>query len=119
MAGDRRGQSVAEYGVLLAIVTAAVAGMTLYAKRSIQAAIKVAADQVGDQWEGVRAESPGGDVFETRMAVETTGEVKRGATWGGGYRKEIVDQRTVSHGALEGPGLEPNTSSYFLVEEEP
>ena len=40
------GQAVAEYAVLIGVITAAMLGIQLYAKRSIQAGVKVAADQM-------------------------------------------------------------------------
>ncbi|MDP3723318.1 MAG: hypothetical protein Q8R91_07470 [Candidatus Omnitrophota bacterium] len=46
-----------EYAILIGIVTAAIVGMQTYAKRGIQAGIKLAADQLGDQLQGVRYES--------------------------------------------------------------
>lgn len=41
-----RGQSFAEYAVLIGVVTAAILGMQLYAKRGLQASVKMAADQL-------------------------------------------------------------------------
>lgn len=41
---DSRGQSVAEYSIAIAFVLAAVIGMQIYAKRSIQARVKKAVD---------------------------------------------------------------------------
>lgn len=43
------GQSLVEYVILIAIVTAVLAGMNFYAKTSIQGVIKAAADQAGTQ----------------------------------------------------------------------
>lgn len=48
-----KAQSILEYVVLLGIVGMALGMMQLYFKRSIQAAVKVAADQIGDQREGL------------------------------------------------------------------
>ncbi len=41
-----RGQALAEYAILIGIVTAAILGMQVYAKRGIQAGIKLATDQM-------------------------------------------------------------------------
>ena len=41
---NRAAQTVSEYAVLLVVVTAALAGMQVYSKRAIEAAIKTAAD---------------------------------------------------------------------------
>jgi len=43
------GQSIAEYSILIAAVTAALLAMQLYMKRGIQAAIKHSTEQFGNQ----------------------------------------------------------------------
>ena len=43
------GQSIAEYSILIAVVTAALLAMQLYMKRGIQAAVKHSTDQFGTQ----------------------------------------------------------------------
>ena len=48
-----QGQSIIEYVILIGVVAAAVLGMQAYAKRGIQAGIKVAADRIGSQQEGL------------------------------------------------------------------
>ena len=62
-----RGQAIAEYAILLAVVAAAVTAMSTYSRRAIQAGLKVATDQMspfaGDvdgelaQLEGIRQEA--------------------------------------------------------------
>ena len=47
------GQAIVEYAVLIGIVAAALVTMQTYIKRGIQAGIKVAADQIGDQSQGL------------------------------------------------------------------
>ncbi len=51
-----KGQAILEYAILLGIVTAALLGMQLYAKRSLQATVKFTADQIGNQADGIRYE---------------------------------------------------------------
>lgn len=41
-----KGQAFAEYAILIGLVTAAMLGMSLYAKRGLQAGIKMAADDL-------------------------------------------------------------------------
>lgn len=53
----RQGQALVEYSLLIAIVIAAIVGMQIYAKRSIQAGIKRMADQIGDQDRGIAYEA--------------------------------------------------------------
>ncbi len=53
----RNGQSLVEYAILTGIITASLMAMQLYSKRSIQAIVKLAADGVGTQSDGIRQES--------------------------------------------------------------
>ena len=51
----RRGkiaQSLLEYTLLFAVLGAALSAMSLYSRRAIQAGIKVAADELGEQRKG-------------------------------------------------------------------
>lgn len=43
------GQSIAEYAVIISVVTAALLAMQVYLKRGIQAAVKYSTDQFGNQ----------------------------------------------------------------------
>lgn len=53
----RAGQATMEYALMAATVAAAIVGMSLYARRGVQAAVRVAADQIGTQKDGIRYES--------------------------------------------------------------
>lgn len=46
LTGSLRGQSTLEYAVFVAVVTAALIGMQLYVRRSIQANLKTLEDQI-------------------------------------------------------------------------
>lgn len=48
----RKAQSMLEYVVLLGIVAAALAAMQGYFKGAVQAVVKIAADELGDQEKG-------------------------------------------------------------------
>ena len=50
---NKRGQSVAEYAVLIGVVIAAIVGMQLYVKRSLQGKVKAVADRFADDRTGV------------------------------------------------------------------
>ena len=74
------GQTIAEYAVLLATLTAAIVGMQLYARRGIQMAMKVASDRISPfandadgkqaQVAGIRYEA--GDRRQSVVAAGTT-----------------------------------------------
>jgi hypothetical protein len=51
-------QSILEYVVIIGVVSAALATMQLYLRRSVQAVVKATADQIGTQANGVA----GGDL---------------------------------------------------------
>ena len=45
----RVGQSIAEYALLIAVVTTAIMAMNVYIKRGVQAGIKISTDQFANQ----------------------------------------------------------------------
>ncbi len=47
-----KAQSISEYVILIGIVALALIGMQVYMRRGIQAVVKTAADQIGDQKKG-------------------------------------------------------------------
>lgn len=110
--GTRAGQAIAEYAILLGVVAAALAIMQAYAKRGLQAGIKAAADQVGDQLNGIEWESgyrPSnttleGQTLDMQSRVETsTHRNLQSHTQLGGIRvTNIQDDETVTTGALPG-----------------
>lgn len=80
-----RGQSIVEYAIVIGVVTAAVLGMQLYAKRGLQAGIKIAADQIGSQREGLLELDPqlswkvrGHAVIRAESVSAVRTEVQRG-----------------------------------------
>ena len=112
-----------EYGILLAVVAAAVMGMQFYAKRGIQGVVKVAADQLspvtdqnglglgreaqvaGMQYEaGDRSHSvlATGDALEhkteTRSSVTRT--IDKGSDVDGVATTGVVDDTMISRGNL-------------------
>lgn len=50
---NSRAQSILEYAVIIGIAGAALFAMQLYFRRSVQAVVKLAADEVGCQSEGM------------------------------------------------------------------
>jgi Flp pilus assembly pilin Flp len=51
-----RGQSVAEYALLISVIAAALLAMQVYMKRGIQAAVKYSTDQFGSQAEWIETD---------------------------------------------------------------
>ncbi len=88
---DARGQSISEYAILLGLVIAVLVGIQLYAKRGLQAAVKVAADQLGEQPDGLLDVNPTIE-FKVRRASQLT------ATTTGTRTVETVSGGRVSYG---------------------
>ena len=47
---NKRGQSTLEYGVIVAVIVAALLAMQFYLKRGVQGKLKQAADDTGEQY---------------------------------------------------------------------
>lgn len=47
---NKRGQSTLEYGVIIAVIVAALIAMQFYLKRGVQGRLKQAADDTGEQY---------------------------------------------------------------------
>lgn len=129
--GGCRGQAIMEYAIVIGLVIAALLGMQVYAKRSIQASIKTAADGLspfaGDT-DGKKAQIAGasyeagerrnraiteaGTVLERRAAVTTDVQRKLAISEkAGGVRSTTIQSDTTSNtGALAG-----GASSYSKV----
>ena len=99
-----RGQAIMEYLLLFGVVAAAITGMMVYAKRGIQAGLKVAADDLtpfpGDpekaQIEGMRQET--GD---TRTPAQT---LVAGLTVASDSSATTTQQSSIDRGAVGGGG---------------
>lgn len=115
-----RGQSVAEYAILIALISMAIAGMQLYAKRGIQAGVKVAADQLspiaGDadgskaQLAGIRYES--GD---RSNSVVAEGSVLNRASASTSKKTQVAETSTTEGGGVERIVNESNSVSGALA----
>ena len=132
------GQSIAEYAILIAVVTAAVTAMQVYAKRGIQAAVKVAADEMSPfgaadstgeqaQVEGMRYESGerrnrsvavAGAVLtkESATATDVQRSIQTGETIGGGRSTPSLSESTTTTGAVAGRGTGVSAYSEVIVE---
>ena len=111
------GQAMTEYAILAGLIIAALVGMQLYTKRSIQAVVKQASDDIGDQVNGMRYESGDrqrkvfseGETLVRESAASTVVDqtTTSGARPGGGYARTEAPERTVTTGAVanRGPGV--------------
>lgn len=110
------GQAIVEYAVLVALISVAIVEIQAYAKRGIQAGIKAATDQIGDQVEGMRYDSgdrtssvlASGSALERQSAQRTQAEraVSTDVQTGGLVKTDVAvgaDATTVTD-ALTDPG---------------
>ena len=95
-----RGQSILEYTLIVAIVSAALITMQLYFKRGVQSAIKTAADQMGpqqageliDAGEGLLSETSSQDISTASSKTETLQEA-------GGVKQRTFSYTSTSSGS--------------------
>lgn len=118
----RDGQALIEYAVLIAMVIAALTAISVYTKRGIQAGIKEAADQIGDQQEGMKYESgerrnqtiAAGTVLDRQSSTTAeSGRTNRDVQETGGGLTRTIAEQTSTTGAL-GDGI--STHSVVVVE---
>ena len=111
----QQGQALAEYVLILGAVMAAVTGISVYAKRGLQASIKGMADQIGSQTDGIRSESGDrlsdrlitGKVLAKESKVETAvaQEVVVSTGPSGTHRKNFVQDDSTTNGVLAPGGI--------------
>ena len=114
------GQALAEYALLIGAVMAAVTGISIYAKRGIQASIKNFADGIGSQTDGIRSESGdrlsdrliSGKVLAKESKVDTAAaqEVETSTGLNGTYGTNIVKDTMTTNGVLAPGGISSRTS---------
>lgn len=132
-----RGQAIVEYALLFGIITAALLGMQIYAKRGVQVGIKAMADRLSPyandpdgelaQRDGIRYESrdrqdkvvASGAVLDrtSRARTVTDQETKADVALGGGTQTTIVTDTTQISGELAeiGPGVSERSEVVFNV----
>lgn len=112
MFNNRRGQSTAEYAILIAVVIAAVVGMQLYVKRGMQAKFKGVSDaysQVGGEIGGDASGTPLIDAIRTQyepyyaadgqLTTVTNSSEQSNMALGGTLTKTGIDNTTTRDGA--------------------
>lgn len=99
-----KAQSILEYAVLVGIIGLALSGMSLYFRRGIQAAIKVAADEIGNQSEAEETDPNKGtktaSLIQTVVSGSqgTAGATQRIRRYQGGGQRTDFDTNTTSSG---------------------
>jgi len=98
----RKGQSTAEYAIVIGLVLAAVMGMQVYVKRGIQGKVKDASDAKvvysGTSDYGVNSYTQYEPQYSTTIGMASTRDVTEKATVskGGGVKREIVGEEVSS-----------------------
>ena len=73
---NKRGQSTLEYGILIAIVVAALLAIQIYMKRGVQGRLGSAADDIGEQFDAKKTSFS----YTTKRAGKTVERVATGLT---------------------------------------
>ena len=138
--GIRKGQAVIEYALLIGVLIGAILGMQVFAKRSVQAMVKMSADTISPYTkngrpDGARAQMAGmrfeigesrskGPTEQGRVLVRASATRTRAdqqlvynETTDGGRRKDILQDLTRNTGAVIGRGA--GVSSYSEVLTDP
>jgi uncharacterized protein (UPF0333 family) len=89
---NKRGQSTLEYGIIIAVIVAALITIQVYLKRGIQGKMKSAADDIGEQFSTV------GTVNITTTTNATTYEnITGGNLTAGKSPKTITDTQQIQN----------------------
>ena len=119
--GHAGGQTILEYAIMLGVVTSAILAMQIYAKRGIQSVVKLNADQLGDQADGIRYESgerqnrviPEGRTLarksQAAIDINSNGHTIEEES---GRQTRIIDDTNTAHGVLAAGGV---TSSSTVI----
>ncbi len=99
---NNKGQSTIEYAIIIGLVVAGLTAMQVYIKRGIQATIRVAADELGNQEDAETNPQQGtpADSTDSEINTQTTG-TKRVKLFTGGSREIFVDKTATSSGETE------------------
>jgi Flp pilus assembly pilin Flp len=107
---NKRGQSTAEYAILIGVVIAAVIGMQAWVRRSISGKIHDAALNAGTVVAGYPTNLFTTDQFEpgstSTMVTERSGteSIKR-TEWGGEITRTFTNEKTNRTGNITNPAL--------------
>ena len=95
-----RAQTIMEYAIILGFVAVALSAMQVYIRRGIQAGIKVAADELGNQQDAEKIDPgksiTGNSEINTRATSNQTIEV-----FEGGSQTVDIDKTTTASGGSE------------------
>lgn len=89
MIGSKKGSSIIEYTVLIAVFCAALAGMEIYTKRAIQGHIKATTDSIGN------GEQFSADWSKYSYIVTANAKRKETITPQGKIRSELLEPEIV------------------------
>ena len=103
MFANKKGQSTLEYGLIIAVVVAALLAINWYMKKGVQGKLKESTDQIGRQFDpgtfstAWRAQGNG-----TTTTVETRDTAANGAT-----TSNITAAETITRGEYDDWGTKP------------
>jgi len=92
----RKGQSILEYAIVLSVIIFALSAMSLYFRRGIQAVVKVAADEAGNQKDAEDINPITGT--KTASAINRQAQTTQGSKILGGSRVSDINATTSTTG---------------------
>ena len=98
------GQSIAEYVLLLAVISAALIAMHAYMRRGIQVAIKASADQLGTQ--NVISNRTQGTATTTSPTRVLTSVTRRIQNFLGGSQQKLIDTNRVIYSSTDAVSIQ-------------
>lgn len=106
-----KGQSIAEYAILIGIVSAAIMGMNVYIKRGVQAGIKQSVDQMANQEDGAA---------ETRLGKKGVADILASQNWNEYNNTNNISQEpgSLTYGRNESSSITAFSHSRTLTTDE-
>ena len=97
---NRKGQAVFEYAIIIGIVVLALGMMQVYVRRGVQAGIKIAADELGEQEDSVELDPIKGTTQSSLMRT-TASSTRRLQHGKGGSSTATWDESSEASGLNE------------------
>ena len=97
---NNKGQNIIEYALILGVVVLALSAMQTYIKRGIQAGIKVAADELGQQEDAEETDPLKGTMADAKIRNQT-GSREDIELFAGGSQRVDIDKASTNTGQAE------------------
>ncbi|MBI4322868.1 MAG: hypothetical protein HY596_01185 [Candidatus Omnitrophica bacterium] len=101
----KRGQSLVEYAVSLAVIIAALLAVQIYLKRGVAGKLRTAADSIGEQY--APRQTTSSLIFQTHSDTVTESKLEKDKLIGGGKKADVmVTTTTINDETTQRTGTE-------------